>query len=138
MPSIYTEFSTLPTEILDFGVGGPDFVGVRTSFAGLAAPTRESLEARRLVFIAAQLEQYARTFPEVLVWKAPWLVFALLGVDIQADDEYTDGTLAYLITAQPITHYGFVLAPAVVTGIPRSVALQAHAGYQAGLRIGAW
>ena len=66
------------------------------------------------------------------------MVFALLGVDVRAGDVYTDGTLAYLISGQPVTHYGFVLGPAMDTPIPRSVALQAHAGYQAGLRIGAW
>ncbi len=138
MPSIYTEFATMPTEIEDFGVGGPVFTGVRGSAVGLGAPTFESLSARRLVFVAQVLETFGRTFPEVEVWRAPWLVFALLGVDVQADDVYTDGTLAYQIAGAPVTHYGFVLAPAVVAGLPRSIALGAHAGYQAGIRIGAW
>ena len=137
--TIYDEFATLPTEIVSFGVGGPDFVGQRASGGTPAtAPTITNLTSRRLVFIAAVLETFRPTFPEVLVWKAPWLVFALLGVDVQAGDVYTDGTLAYLISGQPVTHYGFVLGPATEYAIPRSVALRAGAGFQAGLRIGAF
>lgn len=137
--SIYAEFATLPTEIESFSVGGPAFTGVRPSRTGLAAPTYASIASCRLVFVAQALEGFARTFPEVLVWKAPWLVFALLGVDVQAGDIYTDGTAQYQIAATPVLHYGFVLGPAVVfTGIVPSPALRAMAGFQAGLRIGAW
>jgi hypothetical protein len=113
VPSIYTEFASLPTEILDFSVGGPSFTGTRSAGGTPASdPTITSLGARTLVFVAASLEAYARTFPEVLVWKAPWLVFALLGVDVRSGDTYTDGTVSYVITAAPVTHYGFLLAPA--------------------------
>jgi hypothetical protein len=121
MTSIYTEFATLPTEIESFSVGGPVFTGMRANGDedGITAePILMSLDARRLVFVAQSLEGFARTFPEVEVWKAPWLVFALLGVDVRAGDTYTDGTWFYSITGQPVTHYGFVLGPAVATGVP--------------------
>lgn len=134
--SIYAEFATLPTEIESFGVGGPVFTGQRSTQVGLSSPTVTSLSSRRLVFVAQSLEQFGRTFPEVLIWKAPWLVFALLGVDVQYGDVYSDGTVAYLISGQPVTHYGFVLGPAVVAGVPVSLAL--GGGYRAGLRIGAF
>lgn len=139
--SIYADFANLPTEIEDFSVGGPAFAGVRGTVTGLGAVTNAALASRRLVFIAAELEKYARTFPEVDVWKAPWLVFALLAVDVQSDDVYTDGTLAYRITATPVTHYGFVLAPAAplpLVEVPSMHVRTAAAGYQAGLRIGAF
>lgn len=136
--SLYTRFATLPTKLAARGVsvGGPDFTGVRGVSTGLGSPTYESLSGRRLVFVAQVLETFGRTFPEVDVWRAPWLVFALLGVDVQEGDVYTDGNLAYLISGSPVTHYGFVLGPAVVATVPRSLAL--GGGYQAGLRIGAF
>ena len=140
MTTIYAEFASLPTEIVAFGVGGPDFVGQRASGGTpSAAPTIASLASRRLVFVAQSLEQFARTFPEALVWKAPYLVFALLGVDVQVGDVYTDGTLGYLISGEPVSHYGFVLGPAaLLPHPPHSLALRATAGFQAGLRIAAW
>lgn len=115
--TFYTEFATLPAELASagMGVGGPSFTGQRV---GEATPignvTKEYLSARTLVFIAAQLETFVTTFPEVRVWAAPYLVFATLGVDIQYGDAYTDGTHSYYITGQPVTHYGFVLAPAAL------------------------
>ncbi len=138
--SIYDSIAAAILPILpQFGVGGPSFVGIRANASTpAAAPTITSLSPRSLYFIAASLVNFRPTFPEVLVWKAPWLVFAAIGVDVQAGDIYTDGTLSYLITGSPVTHYGFVLGPAAPTQTPRSVALQAHAGYQPGLRIGAW
>jgi hypothetical protein len=137
MTTIYDEFATLPTEIIEFGVGGPAFVGVRSTAGDPATdPTISALESRTLVFIAAQLETFAPTFPEVRVWQAPWLVFALSGVDVQANDLYTDGTYSYHITGQPITHYGFLLGPA--KEYQYTLPLIGGDGYQAGLRIGAW
>jgi hypothetical protein len=122
--SFYTRFANLPDRLAarGIGVGGPDFTGIRTSGGSPAVDATEtSLSSRRLVFIAAALETFGRTFPEVLVWRAPWLVFARLGVDVQAQDVYSDGTLAYLITGQPVTHYGFVLGPAMPTQVPVTV-----------------
>lgn len=138
--SIYTAIAQAILPILpQFGVGGPTFAGQRASGGTPASiPAVTSLSARSLYFIAASLENFRPTFPEVLVWKAPWLVFAELATDVQAGDIYTDGTLAYVITGAPVTHYGFVLGPAAPTQLPHSVALRAGAGYQAGLRIGAW
>ncbi len=113
MTSIYAEFATLPAEIAEFSVGGPAFTGVRSDDGDPANDaTLSALSARDLVFVAAQLETFAATFPEVRVWQAPWLVFATLGVDVQANDLYTDGTHKYHITGEPVTHYGFVLGPA--------------------------
>lgn len=115
MASIYTRFATLPTKLAarGVGVGGPSFTGTRaTGGTPAAAPTVTSLTSRTLVFVAAKEEAPAHTFPEVMVWKAPWLVFALLGVDVQSGDTYTDGTHSYVITGEPVTHYGFLLAPA--------------------------
>ncbi len=135
MTSIYAEFATLPTEIESFSVGGPVFTGVRGVTIGTGSAIFSALPSRRLVFVAQALEGFARTFPEVEVWRAPWLVFALLGVDIQADDIYTDGTEKYQIAATPVTHYGFVLAPAVVwQGAVPGVATT-QAGYRSPLWI---
>lgn len=138
MSTIYDEFRDLPDEIVDFAVGGPDFTGVRTIGGDPATDSvLEVLSLRRLVFIAAALETFGRTFPEVRIWNAPWLMFARLGVDVQVGDVYSDGTLAYLITGQPITHYGFVLGPAAPTTLPANYARRAlRSGYQTGLRIG--
>lgn len=134
--SIYADFATLPTEIEDFSVGGPAFTGVRGTSTGLAAPSYAALSSRRLVFIAQALEGFVRTFPEVEVWKAPWLVFALLAVDVQSGDIYTDGTLAYTITATPVTHYMFVLAPA--SPLPLAEVPTVGATGQAGYRSPLW
>lgn len=96
-----------------FGVGGPSFTGERTSGDGIMwARTTANLSARTLYFIPSRLEAMQRTFPEVDVWKCPWLVFGVSGLDVQAGDVYTDGTLSYTITGQPVTHYGFLLGPA--------------------------
>ena len=142
MTSIYAEFATMPTEIEEFSVGGPLFSGVRATPGGISTlPTFAALTAARMVVVAQSLEGFARTFPEVAIWKAPWLVFALLGVDIQEGDYWYDATHAYQISATPVTHYGFVLAPAAVIDVarvPSITILGRHAGYQAGLRIGAW
>ncbi len=135
MPSIYTEFATLPTEIESFSVGGPVFTGVRTEVTGLGTTVYSALASRRIVFVAQALEGFARTFPEVEVWKAPWLVFALLGVDLQAGDIYSDGTEKYLITATPVLHYGFVLAPANVYPYAVPVVVVTGAGYRSPLWI---
>jgi len=113
MTSIYAEFATLPTEIESFSVGGPLFSGVRATPGGISTlPTFAALTAARMVVVAQALGGFARTFPEVEIWKAPWLVFALLGVDLHQGDYWLDGVVAYMITATPVTHYGFVLAPA--------------------------
>ncbi len=124
MTSIYTRFATLPDKLAakGFGVGGPSFTGRRTTQGDPSADaTDEALSARRLVFIAASLEQYGRTFPEAITWNAPYLLFARLSVDVQKDDVYTDGTRAYLITGEPVTHYGFLLAPAKVAAQPVAI-----------------
>lgn len=138
MSTIYTEFANLPNEIAEFAVGGPDFAGVRASGDGYVTPILQTaLPISRLVFIAAALETFGRTFPEALIWNAPWLVFALLGVDVQVQNVFSDGTLAYLITGQPVTHYGFVLGPAAPTNVPAGHARRPLAqGLQIGLRIG--
>ncbi len=142
MTSIYAEFATLPTEIEEFSVGGPLFSGVEVTPGGVSTlPTVSALTAARMVFVAQALEGFARTFPEVEIWKAPWLVFAVLGVDIQVGHIRYDDTHAYRITAEPVTHYGFVLAPAASilrTQVPSPPATGRHTGYQAGLHIGAW
>ena len=113
MTTIYDEFATIPDDIAEFSVGGPLFTGVRSTVGTPAAdPTLTALSSRTLVFIAAQLETFVTTFPEVRIWNAPWLVFARLGVSVQANDLFTDGTYKYHIIATPVTHYGFVLGPA--------------------------
>lgn len=102
-----------------FGVGGPSFTGQRGSGDGVVtARTIASLSARTLYFIPSQLETMHRTFPEVEVWKCPYLVFGVASLDVQADDVYTDGTLAYCITGAPVLHYGFLLGPASVCPVP--------------------
>jgi hypothetical protein len=129
-------FPALP----QFAVGGPSFTGQRTSGGTpVADATVTSLNATTIYFIPAKLEDFKLTFPDVPVFTAPWYGFALAGTDIQAQDVYTDGALTYLITGEPATQYGFVLAPAAEQAqLPRSVALRAGAGYRAGLRIGAF
>lgn len=142
MSSIYAEFATLPTEIEDFSVGGPLFSGIETTRGTVSTlPTFAALTPARMVFVAQALEGFARTFPEVEIWRAPWLVFAVLGVDVQVGHVRYDSTHAYRITAEPVTHYGFVLGPAAaieMAQIPHLAITGRHAGYQAGLRIGAW
>ncbi len=115
MASIYARFATLPEKLAARGVsvGGPLFEGVETIPGTIStSPTFAALTPARMVFVAQALEGFARTFPEVAIWKAPWLVFAVLGVDIQVGHIRYDDTHAYRITAEPVTHYGFVLAPA--------------------------
>lgn len=138
--SIYPAIAASVFPILpQFGVGGPSFAGQRTSGGTPSADaTIASLGATTIYFIPAKLEEFKLTFPNVQIFTAPWYGFALAGTDIQAQDIYSDGTLAYLITGAPATQYGFVLAPAAEAALPRSVALRAGAGFQAGLRIGAW
>jgi hypothetical protein len=136
--SIYTEFATLPTEIEDFSVGGPVFAGVRATPGTISTlPTFAAVTAARMVVVAQALEGFARTFPEVEIWKAPWLVFALLGVDIQVGDYWKDSAVAYLITATPITHYGFILAPAASVDLAQvpTVTAGALAGQPMGLLL---
>lgn len=128
-------FPALP----QFAVGGPSFVGQRAKDGTPAsAPTISNLSVRTIYFIPAKLEDFQATFPGISVFGTPYYGFAVAGTDIQADDIYTDGTLAYLITGVPALEYGFVLAPAQKTPLPRSIALRAGTGFQAGLRIGAW
>jgi len=108
--------------LTQFAVGGPSFAGQRASGGTPAtAPTIANLDARTIYFIPAKLEDFKLTFPGVQVFTAPWYGFAVAGVDIQAGDVYTDGTLAYLITGEPATQYGFVLAPAVEAQIPAAL-----------------
>lgn len=112
----YTDIADIVLDVVsDKYVGGPSFTGTRTTPGTPAADaTTASLSARTLYFIPASLEQFARTFPEQMIWKAPWLVFAHSAVSVQVDDVFTDGTYTFYITGQPVTHYGFLLAPASV------------------------
>ena len=103
-------FPALP----QFAVGGPSFTGTRATGGNVASdPTSTALASRTIYFIPAKLEDFQKTFPGVPIFSAPWYGFAAAGVDIQAQDTYTDGTLTYRIVGAPATEYGFVLAPAV-------------------------
>ena len=111
-------FPALP----QFAVGGPSFAGQRPSGGSpSAAPTIASLDARTIYFIPAKLEDFKATFPGVQVFTAPWYGFAVAGVDLRSGDVYSDGTLAYLVTGEPATQYGFVLAPACETKVPAAI-----------------
>lgn len=114
MTEFYTDIAEIVLDtVSDKYVGGPSFTGSRaTGGTPATAPTVGSLSSRTLYFIPASLETFQNTFPEQLVWKAPWLVFAASNVDVQYGDTYTDGSLSYVITGQPVTHYGFLLGPA--------------------------
>jgi hypothetical protein len=96
-----------------FGVGGPSFTGSRVSGGTPSAdPTIGSVASQTLYFIPAATPTFGTTFPEVLVWGCAWLVFGALGVDVQDRDVFTDGSVSYRITGQPVTYYGFLLGPA--------------------------
>jgi hypothetical protein len=120
------------------GTGGAAWAGVRASSAGVAAPTMSSLSIRTIRFLENNRIKEALSLPQIPIYTAPWWGLAGLDVDIRAGDVYTNGTIAFLVTGQPDTSQGFLVIPAAVAALPRSLALQAGAGYQAGLRIGAW
>lgn len=109
--TFYRAFATIPAELRAAGLGG-SYTGTRRTGGNTGALTTSAIGTRDLTFIAAQLETFVSTFPEVRAWAAPWLVLADPSTDVQKDDIYTDGTRSYKITASPVTHYGFVLAPA--------------------------
>lgn len=80
----------------------------------------------------------ANTLPAIPIFTAPWWGVADASVDIQSGDIYDNGVIAFLITGTPDSSQGFLVIPAAVASIPRSVVLQSGAGYRAGLRIGAF
>src|SRR5689334_14337806 len=105
-----------------FGVGGPSFTGTRPSGDGVTADVVfAALDARTIYFVPASLIRLQQTFPGVAVTAAPWFGIARSGVDLRAGDTYTDGTAAYAILGQPLTVYGFLLAPAAPCAVSEVV-----------------
>lgn len=114
--SIATQLARVPTQLEVFCplFGGPIWTGVEPSSTGLGTVTYAGLAAARMVFIPVALEKNRQSFPEIDVWGCDWLVFALLGVNVQANHIRTDGTYAYRVTNVPTVKYGFILGPAAV------------------------
>jgi hypothetical protein len=112
--TIATQLARVPVQLEVFCplFGGPIWGGVAETKRGLAEPARSALASARMVFIPVTLEGYKANFPEILQWKTDWLCFGVPGTDIQAGHVRSDGVVAYRITHPPVTHYGFVLAPA--------------------------
>lgn len=119
-----------------FGTGGASWVGVRATSTGLSAPTLTSLATRTIRFLENNRVAERASLPNIPIYTAPWWGLADASVDVQPGDVYTNGAIAYLVTGQPDTSQGFQVIPAVLTSLPRSLAL--GGGYQVGLHIGAW
>lgn len=118
-----------------YGTGGATWTGQRASGGTPAtAPTLAALESRTIRFCQNNRIAPANTLPAVPIFTAPWWAIAAAGVDIQAGDVYTNGTIAYVITGAPDTAQGFVLAPAAPTQVPAPLAV-AQAGYRSPLWI---
>jgi hypothetical protein len=81
------------------------------------------------------------SLPAIPIYTAAWWGLASADVDIQAGDVYTNGTRAFTITGMPDTSQGFQVIPAAtlpLIEVPGMSVRVSAAGYQIGLRIGAF
>ncbi len=118
--TIYAAIAASIAPVLpQFTIAGPSFIVQRaTGGTPTADPTITEYPARTMYVIPSALSQFARTFPEVEVWKCSYLLFDFAINDERAKDVISDGTQAFLITGQPTLDYGFLLAPAERCAVP--------------------
>lgn len=123
------------------GTGGAAWAGVRPSTTGLVAPTYANLASRTIRFLENNRVAERSSLPDIPIYTAAWWGLASADVDIAVGDIYTNGTRAFRVTGQSDTSQeGFQVIPAAVYPLIEvpGIAAQAAAGYQAGLRTGAW
>lgn len=132
-PEQYRLYTGMQQLFRAYRKGGAAWVGQRASGTTIA-----SLASRVIQFMPNNRIAQAQTLPAVPIFTAPWWGLAATGVDIQSGDVYTNGSIAFLVTGAPDTSEGFQVIPCAPCAIPRSLATQAGAGFQAGLRIGAF
>jgi hypothetical protein len=122
-----------------YGTGGASWRRTRATVATPAtAPTITQTSGIVIRFMPNNRVAPANTLPAIPIFTAPWWGVAAAGVDVQSGDVFDNGSVAFLITGAPDASQGFLVPPAAPTTVPRSVVLQAGAGFRAGLRIGAW
>lgn len=122
-----------------FGTGGATWRRTRTSSgAPDAGATVTQVGSLTIRFCQNNRIVKADTLPALPIFTAPWWGVADASVDVQGQDIFDNGTLAFLVTGTPDTSQGFLAIPAARTGVPRSLVVQVDGSYQAGLRIGAW
>lgn len=87
------------------------------------------------------IDKAERGLPDVDVFGTDWFGWGPVGLDIRVGDvlvSVDDPMIAFTLLGPARTHLGPLIAPLDRSFVPRSIALQASAGYQAGLRIGAF
>ena len=119
-----------------FGAGGAIWAGQRASAVTPAADAAiDTLPLTTIRFVENNMVRPAQALPVTPIYTAPWWGVAAAGADVRVGDMYSNGTLAFLITGQPDTSQGFVLAPAAPAAVPQN---HVGGGFQVGLRIGVW
>ena len=119
-----------------FGTGGALWVGQRAT-AGTPATDAviNNLPLVTIRFLENNRPNPIQTLPQTPLFTARWWGIAAAGSDIQVDDLYSNGTIAFRVIGAPDTSQGFVIAPAAFADVPPG---HTQGNYQAGLRTGAW
>jgi hypothetical protein len=124
-----------------FNTGGTAWAGVRGGVVGTGSPTFTALASRTIRWMENNRVAERSSLPNIPIYTAGWWGLAAIDVDIQAGDIYTNGVRAFTITGVPDTSQGFQVIPAAtlpLIEVPSMPVRTAAAGYQIGLRIGAF
>lgn len=96
------------------GTGGAAWTGVRGVTTGVGSPTFSSLASRTIRFMEWNRVVDRASLPAIPIYTAPWWGLASAGVDVQPDDIYTNGTIAFRVTGAADVSSGFQVIPATV------------------------
>jgi hypothetical protein len=95
-------------------VGGPTWTRTRRSGDGVTAAKTETVTAGvgPLWLMPKRLQAQSSSLPGVLVTLETFVWNAAPGFDLQAGDEYTDGTTTAIVSGEPSATNGVLEAPA--------------------------